>query len=156
MQALPACFPRQRHEDEEQYIRRIDIIKSEIPHFVTPSDPTFFFTRFYQRNQVHTVNQVCTSEIVKSQGENSDVQRIIRTLTRQEIPTNQVNFASTFFEKLFKNCKKFAVVNNVLYRQFFDNVGNSLPTNCSSSRNYGSHNQNDACRRHAGTPWSFK
>ena len=105
MQALPALFPRQRHEDEEQYSRRIDIIKSQIPHFVTPSDPTFFFLRFYQRNQVHTVNQVCTSEIVKSHGENSDVQRIIRILARQEIPTNEVNFASTFFRNFLKTVK---------------------------------------------------
>ena len=95
--------------------------------FVTPSDPTLFFTRFYQRNQVHTVNQVCPSgdsEIVKAQGENSDVQRVIRIVTVQETPPNQVNFASTFFQKLFKNRKRLEVVNNVLYRQFFDNTGN--------------------------------
>ena len=33
-----------------------------------------------------------------------------------------MNFASTFFQKLFKNSKRLEVVNNVLYRQFFDNV----------------------------------
>ena len=127
MQTLLAMFPRQHHEDEEQYDRRISEIKSQIQPFVTPSDPTLFFTRFYQRNQVHMVNQVCpsgTSEIVKAQGENSDVQRVIRILTVQETPPNQVNFASTFFQKLFKNSKRLEVVNNVLYRQFFDNVGN--------------------------------
>ena len=94
---------------------------------MTPSDPTLFFTRFYQRNQVHTVNQVCpsgNSEIVKAQGEKSDVQRVIRILTAQETPPNQVTFASTFFQKLFKNRKRLEVVNNVLYRQFFDNVEN--------------------------------
>ena len=72
------------------------------------------------------VNQVCpsgTSENVKAQGENSDVQRIIRILTVQETPQNQVNFTSTFFQKLYKNRKRLEVVNNVLYTQFFDNVG---------------------------------
>ena len=126
MQTLLAMFPRQHHEDGEHYDRRISEIRSQIQPFVTPSDPTLFFTRFYQRNQVHMVNQVCssgTSEIVKAQGENSDVQRVIRILTVQETPPNKVNFASTFFQKLFKYRKRLEVVNNVLYRQFFDNVG---------------------------------
>ena len=35
-----------------------------------------------------------------------------------------MNFASTLFQKLHKNRKRLEVVNNVLYRQFFDNVGN--------------------------------
>ena len=72
------------------------------------------------------VNQVCpsgVSEIVKDQGESCDVQRVIRILTVQETPPNHVNFESTFFQKLFKNHKRLEVVNNVLYRQFFDNVG---------------------------------
>ena len=34
-----------------------------------------------------------------------------------------MNFESTFFQKLFKNRKRLEVVNNVLYRQFFDNIG---------------------------------
>ena len=127
MQSLLAMFPQWCHEDDEQYRRRIDDIKTQLQPFVTPSDPTLFFTRFYQRNQVHMVNQVCPSgdsEIVKAQGENSDVQRVIRILTAQETPPNQVNFASTFIQKLFKNRKRLKIVNNVLYRQFFDNVGN--------------------------------
>ena len=127
MQSLLAMFPQWCHEDDDQYRRRIDDIKTQVQPFVTPSDPTLFFTRFYQRNQVHTVNQVCpsgNSEIVKAQGENSDVQRVIRILTVQETPPNQVNFASTFFQKQFKNRKRLEVVNNVLYRQFFDNTGN--------------------------------
>ena len=124
MQSLLAMFPQWCHEDDEQYRRRIDDIKTQVEPFVTPSDPTHFFTRFYQRNQVHMINQVCPSgdsEIVKAQGENSDVQRVIRILTAQETPPN---FASTFFQKLFKNRKRLEVVNNVLYRHFFDNVGN--------------------------------
>ena len=124
MQSLLAMFPQWCHDD--QYRRRIDDIKTQQP-FVTPSDPTLFFTRFYQRTQIHTVNQVCSSgnsQIVKAQGENSDVQRVIRVITVQETPPNQVNFASTFFQKLFKNRKRLKVVNKVLYRQFFDNVGN--------------------------------
>ena len=127
MQSLLAMFPQRCHEDDEQYRRRIDDIKTQVQPFVTPSDPALFFTRFCQRNQVHAVNQVCpsgTSEIVKAQGENSDVQRVIRILTVQETPPNQVNFTSTFFQKLFKNRKRLEVVNNALYRQFFDNVGN--------------------------------
>ena len=122
-----AMFPQWCHEDDEQYRRRIDDIKTQVQPFVTPSDPTLFFTRFYQRNQVHTVNQVCpseNSEIVKAQGENSDVQRVFRILAVQETPPNQVNFASTFFQKLFQNRKRLEVVNNVLYRQFFDYTGN--------------------------------
>ena len=35
-----------------------------------------------------------------------------------------MNFTSTFFQKLYKNRKRLEVVSNVLYRQFFDNVGN--------------------------------
>ena len=127
MQSLLAMFPQCCHEDDEQYCRRIDDIKTQVQPFVTPSDRTLFFTRFYQRNQVHMVNQVCPSgdsEIVKAQGENSEVHRVIRILTAQETPPNQVNFASTFFQKLFKNRKRLEVVNNVLYRQFSDNVGN--------------------------------
>ena len=42
----------------------------------------------------------------------------------QETPPNQVNFTSTFFQKLFRNRKRLEVVNKVLYRKFFDNVGN--------------------------------
>ena len=78
MQSLLAMFPQWCHEDDEQYRRRIDDIKNQVQPFVTPSDPTLFFTRFYQRNQVHMVNQVCPSgdsEIVRAQGENSDVNR---------------------------------------------------------------------------------
>ena len=154
MQSLLAKFPQWRHEDDEQYSRRIDDIKTQVQPFVTPSDPTLFLTRFYQRNQVHTVNQVYpsgNSEIVKAQGENSDVQRVIRILTVQETPPNQVNFASTFFQKLFKNRKRLEVVNNVLYRQFFDNTGT-----CSFSRNYGSHNQDDAWQPMQGHPGASK
>ena len=44
MQALLAMIPRQQHEDEEQYSRRIDEKRSKIQPFVTPSDPTPFFT----------------------------------------------------------------------------------------------------------------
>ena len=106
MQSLVAMFPQWCHEDDDQYRRRIDDIKTQVQSFVTPSDPTLFSTRFYQRNQIHTLNQVCpsgNSEIVMSQGENSDVQRVIRISTVQETPPNQVNFASSFFQKLFKN-----------------------------------------------------
>ena len=77
--------------------------------FVTPSDPTLFFTRFHRRNQVHTVNHVCrsgTSEIVKAQGLNSDVQRMIGILTTQETPPSQVNFTSTFFSKTLQKPKE--------------------------------------------------
>ena len=127
MQSLLTMFPQWCHEDDEQYRRRIDDIKTQVQPFVMPSDPTLFFTQFYQRNLVHTVNQVCpsvNSEIVKAQGENSDVQRVIRIPTVQETPPNQVNIASTFFQNLFKNRKRLEEVNNVLYRQFFDNTGN--------------------------------
>ena len=61
MQSLLAMFPQWRHEDDDQYRRRIDDIKTQVQPFVTPSDPILFFTRFYQRNQVHTVHQVCPS-----------------------------------------------------------------------------------------------
>ena len=93
---------------------------------LTPPDPTLFFIRFYQRNQVHMVNQVCplgVSEIVRAQGLNSEFQSMIRILAKQETPPRQMNFASTFFQKFYKNRKRLEVVNNVLYRQFFDNVG---------------------------------
>ena len=113
MQSLLAMFPQWCHEDDEQYRRRIDDIKTQVHPFVTPSDPSLLFTRFCLRNQVHTVNQVCPSgdsEIVKAQCENSDVQRVIMILTVQESPPNQVNFASTFFQKLFKNRSEQRVV----------------------------------------------
>ena len=127
MQTLLAMFPRKHQEDDEPYCRRIDEIQYQMQPFVTPSNQTLFFTRFYQRNQVHMGGQVCpsgTPEIVKAQGENSDVQRMIRMITVQETPPNQVNFKSAFFQKLYKNRKRLEVVNNVFYRQFFDNVGN--------------------------------
>ena len=64
----------------------------------------------------------------------------------QETPPNQVNFASIFFQKLFKNRKRHEVVNNVLYRKCFDNVRKLsyrqivVPPEITE----------------AGTPWSFK
>ena len=73
---------------------------------------------------VNKVTPSGTSEIVNAQGKNSDIQRAIRILTLPETPLNQVNFANTFFQKLFKNRKRLEVVNNVLYRQFFDNMEN--------------------------------
>ena len=122
LQTLLAIFPRLHHEDDEQYHRRIDEIQSQMQPFVAPSDQTLFFTRFYQGIQVHMVNQGCpseTSEIVKAQGEKSDIQRMIRSLTVQEtFPPNQVNFTGIVFQKLYKNRKSLEVVNNVLYRQF--------------------------------------
>ena len=159
MQTLLATFPQQRHEDEEQCSRRFDEIRSQIQPFVTPPDPTLFFNRFYQRNQVHMENQVCpsgTSEILRAQGENSDVQRVNRILILQETPPNQVNFASTFFQKLFKNRERLEVLNNVLYRQFFDNVGNLadrqivVPPETTEAIFRTMHG--DTCR----TPWRFQ
>ena len=126
LQTLMMMFPQQLRETEKQYNRRIEGMRSQIQPFVTPSDPAFLFSRFYRRDQVHTVNQVCpsgVSEIVEAQSVSSDVQRVIRILTVQETPPNHVNFESTFFQKLLKNRKRLEVVNNVLYRQFFDNVG---------------------------------
>ena len=73
------------------------------------------------------VSQVCLSgisDIVKAQGENSAVKRVIRILTVQETPPNQMNFESTLFQKLLKNRERLEVEKNVLYRQFFANVGN--------------------------------
>ena len=125
IQTLMTMFPQQHREGDDQYNRRIEEIRSQIQPFVTPSDPTLLFTRFHPRDQVYMVNQVCpsgVSETVKDQGESSDVQRVIRILTVQETPPNHVNFESTFFQKLFKNRKRLEVVNNVLYRQFFDNL----------------------------------
>ena len=89
MQTLLAMLPRDHHEDDEKYHKRIDEIQSQMQPFVAPSDQTLFFIRFCQRNQVHMVNQVCpsgTTEVVKAQGENSDVQRMIRILNVQETP----------------------------------------------------------------------
>ena len=73
------------------------------------------------------VNQVCpsgVSKIVRAQGLNSEKQRLIRILAKQETPSSQVNFSSTFFQKHYTNRERLEVVNNVLYSQFFDNVGN--------------------------------
>ena len=76
------------------------------------------------------VNQVLpsrTSVIDWAQGLNSNVQRIIRIPNNKTLP-NEVNFASTFFQyslkRLSKNRKRLDVVNYVLFRPFFDNVGN--------------------------------
>ena len=43
MQSILAMFLQWCHEDEEQYRRRIDNIKT-VQAFVTPPDPTLFFT----------------------------------------------------------------------------------------------------------------
>ena len=59
MQTFSAMFPKLHHEDESQYQKRIDDIRSQLQPFETPSDLTIFFTRFYQRNQISKVNQVC-------------------------------------------------------------------------------------------------
>ena len=46
MQAFLEMFPHLSHEDEKQYRRRIDDIRSQVQQFVTPFDPTLLFTRF--------------------------------------------------------------------------------------------------------------
>ena len=43
LQSILVMFPQWCHEDEEQYRRRIDNIKTQVQPFVTPSDPTLFF-----------------------------------------------------------------------------------------------------------------
>ena len=106
MQSLLAMFPQCRHENDEQYRRRIDDIKFQVQPFVT--DPTLFFTQFYQRNQVHMVNQVFpsgNSKNVKAQGENSDVQRVIRMLTVQETPQTKLTLQVPFSKNFSKTVK---------------------------------------------------
>ena len=86
-----------------------------------------FFTRFYQRIQVHTVNQVCPSrisEIVRAQGENSVVQRKVRILTVQENPPNQMKFASTFSRNFSKTVIDSKSWTTCCTDSFFVNVGN--------------------------------
>ena len=81
MQSLLAMSPQWCQEDEEQYHRRIDDIRYQVQPYVTPFEPTLYFTRFYQWNQVHMVNQVCpsgVSENVRAQGLNREVQRMIK------------------------------------------------------------------------------
>ena len=48
---------------------------------------------------------------------------MIRILNQNETLPNHVNFESQFFQKLVKNKKILEVVNNVLYRNFFDGRG---------------------------------
>ena len=89
MQSLLVMFPQWCNEDREQYRRCIDDIKIQVQPFVTSSDPFLFFSRFYQRNQVHMENQACPtgfSEIVKAQGLNSEVQIMIRILNKEPHP----------------------------------------------------------------------
>ena len=64
------------------------------------------------------------SEIIKAQGLNSDVHRMIRISISTETPPNQVNLISSFSQKRHNNRERLEVVNSVLYKQFFDNVGN--------------------------------
>ena len=107
MQALLAFLPQWRHEDKEQCRRRIDDIRYQVQQFLMPSVPPLFFVRFYQRNQgSHGKSGMpfggLVSEIVKVQGLNSEVQRMIRILAKQETPPSQVNLASTFLKTLQK------------------------------------------------------
>ena len=84
------------------------------------------FTRFRPRHHDNVVNQVCPNgdfQIVQDQLQNSDIQRMIRILSQNETPPNHANFESQFFKKLVKNKKRLEVVNNVLYRNFFDGTG---------------------------------
>ena len=81
------------------------------------------FTRFRRRIHDNAVNQVCPNaefQIFQEQLVNSDIQRMIRISNQNETLPNNVNFESQFFQKLVKNKKRLEVVNNVLYRNFFD------------------------------------
>ena len=62
-------------------------------------------------------------QIIQDQIVNLDIQRMIRVLNQKETLPNHVNFESQFFQKLVKNKKRLEVVNNVLYRYFFDGTG---------------------------------
>ena len=48
---------------------------------------------------------------------------MIRILSPTETPPDHANFKSQFFQKLVKNKKRLEVINNVLYRNFFDGTG---------------------------------
>ena len=64
-------FPQHHHEDEVQYHKRNDDIRSQQQSFVMPSYATPFYTLFYQRNRAHIAKEVCpsrTSETVMAQG----------------------------------------------------------------------------------------
>ena len=84
------------------------------------------FTRFRRKLHDNVVNQVCPNgefQIIQDQVVNLDIQRMIRVLNQKETLPNHVNFESQFFQKLVKNKKRLEVVNNVLYRNFFDGTG---------------------------------
>ena len=51
---------------------------------------------------------------------------MIKILDKTVTPPNQINFCSTFFQKLYKNHKRLEVIDGVLYRQYFDHSGKRI------------------------------
>ena len=124
--AILAQVPKCNDESSEQFLQRIETIRHQITPIITGQHDEMTFTRFRRRHHDNVVNQVCPNgdfQIVQDQLQNSEIQRMIRILSQNETPPNHANFECQFFQKLVKNKKRLEVVNNVLYRSFFDGTG---------------------------------
>ena len=105
----------------DSFFMSIETIRHQITPIITGQHDEMTFTRFRRRQHDNVVNQVCLNGdflIVQEQLVNSDVQRMLRILNQNETLSNHVNFERQFFQKLVK--KRLEVVNNLLYRNFFD------------------------------------
>ena len=114
------------NKSSRQFLERIETIRHQITPIITRHYDEMTFTRFRRRLHDNVVNQVCPNgdfQIVQDQLVNLDIQRMIRISNQKETLPNHVNFESQFFQKLVKNKKSLEVVNNVLYRNFFDGTG---------------------------------
>ena len=119
---VPMCSD----ESSGQFRERIETIRHQITPIITGQHDEMTFTRFRRKLHDNVVNQVCPNgefQIIQDQLVNPDIQRMIRILNQKETLPNHVNFESQFFQKLVKNKKRLEVVNNVLYRNFFDGTG---------------------------------
>ena len=114
------------NESSGQFLERVETIRHQITPIITGQHDEMTFTRFRRKLHDNVVNQVCPNgefQIIQDQLVNLDIQRMIRVLNQKETLPNHVNFESQFFQKLVKNKKRLEVVNNVLYRNFFDGTG---------------------------------
>ena len=120
-------IPRRDGETDDDFKARITEVNLHLDQLsITTSADGQYYTKFVPKGLPTQVNQVSPSgefAIVEKQRKDLDIQRMVRILKNEELPPNNPNFCSMFFQKLNKNRKRLEIVNDVLYRNFFDNTG---------------------------------
>ena len=129
MQSLLHLLANTQDQHDDDRTKMIQIISRHLEPVLAGETPSILLTKFTRKQHPNMVNQVCpqgNSQIIQDQLSNQDIQKMVRVLVNDEPFPDHVNFASSFFQKLVKNKKRLEVVNNVLYRKFFDNTGRVL------------------------------